>query len=117
MRRTTRWETDKDKQMIEKHFPEGIANLPVWQGHFNARSLDTETCQVLFASYDAGQTIPPHDHETKNYGVVTKGELILTKDGQEQRYGLGQWYDLNPKQTHAARFEVDTAIIEFWFQP
>ena len=48
-------------------------------------------------------------------GMITQGELILIRDGEELRVGPGEWYRLRAGQTHAARFEVDTAEIEFWF--
>jgi quercetin dioxygenase-like cupin family protein len=47
--------------------------------------------------------------------VITRGELILIVDDEETRYRAGDWYHVPPKQTHAARFETDTAEIELWF--
>jgi len=55
-------------------------------------------------------------HDTENCGVITHGELILTAGGSEQRFGPGAWYRLAPGQIHAARFEVETSEIEFWFR-
>ena len=70
---------------------------------------------MLFASYPAGTQIEPHTHPTENCGVITAGELVLIVDDLESRYGPGDWYHLLPDQLHAARFEVDTSEIEFWF--
>ena len=97
------------------HFPARIRDLPPFAGPFDAHRLEAEGCEVLFASYPAGTTIEPHDHDTDNYGVITRGELVLIVDGKEQRYGPGDWYHLLAGQQHAARFEVDTSEIEFWF--
>jgi quercetin dioxygenase-like cupin family protein len=36
-------------------------------------------------------------------------------DGRESRYGPGDWYHVPPGISHAARFDQDTAEIEFWF--
>ena len=36
-------------------------------------------------------------------------------DGEETRYGPGDWYHVPAERTHAARFEVNTSEIEFWF--
>jgi quercetin dioxygenase-like cupin family protein len=100
-----------------KGFPDRIRQLPVFEGPFDARRLDADRCQVLFASYPAGTKIEPHRHGTENVGVVTCGELILgTADG-ERRYGPGDWYRLAADQEHWARFETDTSEIEFWFDP
>ena len=71
---------------------------------------------MLFASYPAGTQVEPHTHETENWGVVTKGELRITINGRESRYGPGAWYHVPPRAEHSARFDVDTEEIEFWFR-
>jgi len=99
----------------ERHFPKLISLLPPFDGPFDAYRLNADNCQVLFASYPAGTAIEPHTHATENCGVITEGELMLTVDGKETRYGPGDWYHLPPEQEHSARFDVDTSEIEFWF--
>jgi quercetin dioxygenase-like cupin family protein len=99
-----------------KHFPAPIAALPVFNGPFDARQIESAKANVYFASYPAGMVIPPHRHETDNHGVITAGELILTIGGNEMRYGPGDWYCVPANEEHAARFEVDTAEIEVWFK-
>lgn len=101
--------------MSRSHFPELLRNLPEYAGRFDAYRLAAENCEVLFASYPAGTEIEAHTHPTRNVGVITEGELILTKGGEERRYGVGEWYTLEPNEKHAARFEVATSEIEFWF--
>lgn len=101
--------------MRRKHFPDRIHSLPPFAGPFDAYKLSATNCEVLFATYPAGTEIDPHTHPTENVGVITEGELILILDGNESRYGPGDWYHLVPEQQHAARFEVDTSEIEFWF--
>lgn len=98
------------------HFPELIRALPKYQGAFDAFKLAAEGCDVLFASYPPGTVIPSHDHDTENVGVITQGELILSVDGEERRYGVGEWYHIPAKKPHAARFEVHTSEIELWFR-
>lgn len=102
--------------MSRSHFPELLRKLPEYDGRFDAHRLAAEKCEVLFASYPAGTEIDAHTHPTRNVGVITEGELILTKGGQERRYGIGEWYTLEPDEEHAARFEVATSEIEFWFE-
>jgi quercetin dioxygenase-like cupin family protein len=98
------------------HFPNRIASLPPFEGPFDAYQLNADHCEVLFASYPAGTVIEAHTHPTENCGIITEGELILITDGAELRYGVGDWYHLDPEQVHAARFEVETSEIEFWFE-
>ncbi len=101
--------------MCKDHFPDLIRQLPDFDGPFDAYKLAAGDCDVLFASYPAGTEIEPHVHPTRNCGVITRGELVLTSGGKETRYGVGDWYSLDPNEEHAARFEVDTSEIEFWF--
>jgi len=98
-------------------FPSLIAQLPPFEGPFDARRLGADGCEVLFATYPPGTEIAPHSHETHNVGVITKGALFLTVDGEERRYGPGEWYEVGPQVVHAARFESETNEIELWFAP
>ena len=97
-------------------FPEKIQALEPFSERFDAFRLRAEGADVLFATYPAGTMIEPHDHDTENHGVITKGELILIRDGGEERYGPGDWYHVAAGEEHAARFEVETEEIEFWFR-
>ena len=62
-------------------------------------------------------TYQPTSHDTDNYGVITKGELILTVEGNVQKVGVGEWYHVPALVEHSAMFEVETDEIEFWFKP
>ncbi|HSG91783.1 MAG TPA: cupin domain-containing protein [Pseudomonadales bacterium] len=101
--------------MAAADFPDRIRALPPFEGPFDAHRLQAQGCEVLFASYPAGTEIAAHTHATENWGVITAGELILTCEGEVTRFGPGDWYHLRPGQRHAARFDVATAEIEFWF--
>ncbi len=97
------------------HFPPQLRSLPAFDGPFDAFKLQAKDCDVLFASYPAGTEISPHAHDTNNIGVITQGELVLMMDGQETRYGVGDWYHVPAQAVHAARFDEATSEIEFWF--
>ena len=98
------------------HFPPEIMKLEVWEGPFSAHRLGADGCDVLFATYPAGSVIDEHQHATDNIGVITKGELVLFVGGEESRHGPGDWYHVPAETPHAARFDVDSAEIEFWFK-
>jgi len=98
------------------HFPKLLRDLPPFDGPFDAFRLAAESCDVLFASYPAGTEIPAHSHDTENVGVITQGQLILTMEGKESRYGPGDWYHVPMNAEHSARFDEDTSEIEFWFK-
>lgn len=98
------------------HFPAQLRGLPQFDGPFDAHRLAAEGCDVLFASYPGDTSIAVHAHPTDNVGVITQGELILTVGGVEQRCGVGNWYHVPAGVMHAARFELPTSEIEFWFE-
>lgn len=98
------------------HFPSQVRGLPKFDGPFDAFKLAAAGCDVLFASYPPATNIAMHSHDTDNIGVITQGELILTIDGAERRYGPGQWYHVPARTQHAARFVTETSEIEFWFE-
>ncbi|GAB2897404.1 cupin domain-containing protein [Microbulbifer echini] len=98
-------------------YPARIKQLPLYDGRFDAYRLEAEGSDVLFASYPAGTSIPAHTHETDNYVVITKGELILSINENVRRFGVGDWYHVPADIEHSAHFEVDTDEIEFWFDP
>jgi quercetin dioxygenase-like cupin family protein len=101
---------------LQTHFPPEIRALVKFDGPFDAFRLPAERCQVLFATYPGGTVIEPHAHPSDNVGVITKGRLVLTMDGQETSYGAGEWYHVPADAVHAARFDEDSAEIEFWFE-
>lgn len=97
-------------------YPSKIRSLPLYDGRFDAYKLKAEDSDVLFASYPAGTSIPAHKHDTDNYGVITRGELLLTLNGKVTKFSVGEWYHVPANVEHAADFEVDTDEIEFWFR-
>ncbi len=97
-------------------YPDKIKELPLFDGRFDAHKLEAIGSDILFASYPAGTKIPTHTHVTDNYGVITKGELILTMGDKVERVGIGQWYHVPANIEHSAIFEVETDEIEFWFK-
>jgi quercetin dioxygenase-like cupin family protein len=98
-------------------FPDRIRALEPFSQRFDAFRLRAESCDVLFATYPAGTVIEPHNHDTDNWGVITKGEMIIRVDGRETHYRPGEWYHVPAGTVHAARCSLDTEEIEFWFAP
>lgn len=95
--------------------PKLLRDLPKFVGPFDAHKLEANGCDVLFASYPAGTVIAPHVHDTENVGIITKGCLVLTMDGTERRFAVGEWYHVAANVEHAARFDEASSEIEFWF--
>jgi mannose-6-phosphate isomerase-like protein (cupin superfamily) len=107
----------KRSNTVPGQYPEKIRSLPLYDGRFDAYKLAAKDSDVLFASYPAGTSIPSHTHETDNYGVITRGALILSIDGATTIYRVGDWYHVPAGVEHAAEFNEETDEIEFWFNP
>ncbi|NKB35105.1 MAG: cupin domain-containing protein [Pseudomonadales bacterium] len=101
---------------MRDYYPDIIKNLPDFDGQFEAYKLAADNCDVLFATYPAGTVIDSHTHATENVGVITKGELLLTMDGETKKIAAGDWYRVPAEKEHAAEFTEETAEIEFWFK-
>lgn len=97
------------------NLPQLLRDLPKFAGPFDAYKLQADGCDVLFASYPAGTVIPSHMHDTENIGIITKGSLRLTMDGEEDIFKVGEWYHVPANTLHAAQFDEESAEIEFWF--
>ena len=96
-------------------YPDKIKSLPLYDGRFDAYKLEANGSDVLFASYPAGTSIPPHVHKTDNHGVITRGELILKMNGTTTKVPMGEWYHVPANVEHSALFEVETDEVDFWF--
>jgi len=101
---------------MDNIYPKLLQKLSLYDGMFDAYKLEAKDCDVLFASYPSGTAIEPHKHKTENFGVIIKGELVLTMEGETKKYGMGDWYRVPANMEHAAEFDVDTSEIEFWFR-
>lgn len=95
-------------------YPDKIKALPLYDGRFDAYKLEAKDSDVLFASYPAGTSISPHTYDTDNYGVITRGELILKMNGKVARGCVGDWYHVPANVEHSTEFEVETDEVEFW---
>lgn len=96
-------------------YPKKIKQLPLYDGRFDAHQLTATGAKVLFASYPPGTDIPEHTHDTDNYGVITKGCLQLTMNNKTEHFKVGDWYHVPAGAKHAARFDIESDEIEFWF--
>ena len=97
-------------------YPDRIKALPEYDGRFDAYKMSAQGADVLFASYPAGTSIPPHTHDTDNHGVITKGTLDLTMNGITTHIKTGKWYHVPAHTEHSAYFTTETDEIEFWFK-
>lgn len=101
---------------MSKGFPSFVQALEKYHGRFEAHKLEASNCEILFASYPKNTKIEPHSHETHNWGVITKGKMNITVDGQTISYRPGDWYEVPKGKEHSAYCDEETEEIEFWFR-
>lgn len=98
------------------NYPDKIRELELYNGQFDAYKLAANGADVLFANYPAGTVIPDHTHDTENYGVVLRGEAVMTIEGETKTYKPGEWYYIPENAVHSFECSVDTDQIELWFK-
>ncbi|TDC44270.1 cupin domain-containing protein [Micromonospora sp. KC213] len=111
--------------VIDSAFPAHIERFPTDENwvvqnglKIPARKLAAEGCEVVFATYPAGLTLAPHRHDDLDIaGVVTKGLVRLTIDGDERHYGPGDWFHVPTSVEHSATYEQETSQVELIFPP
>jgi quercetin dioxygenase-like cupin family protein len=103
-------------EMRWQAFPPRIRALESVRMRFDAFRLPARDCDVYFGTYPAGTEIEPHRHDTDNWGVITRGEMLITLDGATRTYGPGDWYHVPAGMEHSARCHLETEEIEFWFR-
>jgi quercetin dioxygenase-like cupin family protein len=102
---------------LDSALPAPIRALPVTGGPVQARRLQASGCEVLFVTAPGGAELARHEHDTQNTTVIISGGMVLITDDGETRHGPGDWYETNPGEMHALRFETDTLQIELRFEP
>ena len=105
-----------EKESSPCNFPKKIQSLEPFECRFKAFKLPAQDCDILFATYPAGSDIEPHQHDTANWGLVTKGKMYLTVDGEVLTLGPGDWYKVPENAVHSAKCDEYTEMIEFWFK-
>lgn len=75
--------------------------------------LQGETRQMAFFDLPAGGSIPPHSHG-EQWGLVVKGEMDLTIDGETRRLGPGDWYRIGAGVEHYATFVTRIQVLDLF---
>ncbi len=77
----------------------------------------TEHLMLCEFRFQAGSEVPAHRHPHDQAGYVVSGEAIMTIAGREYPCGPGDAYAIPGGVEHAARFEVDTVLIDVFYPP
>jgi len=100
----------------QSYYPEFINNLPGIASVFNGVSgnlLQGKDSQLVFMEIDAIGEVPDHSHGAQ-WGVVLKGEMLLTIDGEEKTYRSGDSYYIPSGVVHSAVFNSKVFLIDYF---
>ena len=100
----------------ENFFPEIITNLPEADIPFKGikgKLLQGKDRQLVFMEIDAIGEVPPHSHGAQ-WGVVLKGEMILTIGGVTKSYTKSDSYYIPAGVVHSANFKTKVFVLDFF---
>ena len=100
----------------QSFYPEFIKNLPGIESVFkgvNGNVLQGKESQLVFMEIDAIGDVLPHSHGAQ-WGVVLKGEMLLTIDGVEKSYKNGDYYYIPSGVIHSAVFNSKVFLIDYF---
>lgn len=77
----------------------------------------TDRLMLVEFRMQPGAEVPLHSHPHDQVGYVVSGEAIMNIGGREVRCGPGDAYAIPGGVEHAARFEVETVLIDVFHPP
>ncbi len=101
---------------MKNPFPDIITNLPEADIPFNGVKgwiSQSDDHQTLFLEIEAIGKVAEHSHCTQ-WGIVVKGEMDLTIDGDTKTYAKGDSYFIPDGVKHSAVFKTKTWAIDFF---
>ena len=97
-------------------YPEFINQLPDIENFFkgvHGKLLQGTDSQLVFMEIEAIGDVKPHSHGAQ-WGVVLKGEMLLTIDGVEKSYKKGDYYYIPSGVVHSAVFNTKVFLIDYF---
>jgi unsaturated pyranuronate lyase len=96
---------------------EAIPPFDVWPGAVRARRVEGErmTMSILELAPDA--LVPEHHHDAEQIGVLIRGRVSFTIDGETRELAPGATWKILSQQPHEVRAGSDGAIIVEAFAP
>ena len=105
----------KGKQLRE--FPEVIRRLPEADIKFEgirAWILQGEKHQLVFFEMEKSALAPEHCHDYDQWGLMIRGRMELTVNGEKKVVESGDEYLIPAKAKHSARFLIKSRVIDFF---
>ena len=100
----------------ENFFPDIIKNLPDAEINFKGvkgKLLQGEDSQLVFMEIEPIGEVPPHTHGAQ-WGILLKGEMILTIGEETKTYRKGDSYYIPANTLHSATFNTKVYVLDFF---
>jgi quercetin dioxygenase-like cupin family protein len=88
----------------------------IWDGA-RARAVRGDRITFAVVDVDAGVAVPEHKHGNEQLGLVLKGEITMTVDGESRTLRVGDTYVIRGDVPHAAVAGPQGATVVDVFNP
>ena len=93
-----------------------IGPRPIWAGTL-ARVVHGRELSLAVVELDAFAVVAPHQHPNEQLGIVLKGLLTFTVDGETRELRPGDTYEIPSNVLHEAKAGPDGAVAIDVFAP
>lgn len=91
--------------------------LDVWDGVVRARRVEGERITLAIVELEPAAVVPLHDHEYEQLGMVIRGEMRFTVDGETRTVGPGGTWRVLSNRSHGATAGPEGAVVIDVFSP
>ncbi|WP_318336677.1 cupin domain-containing protein [Defluviimonas sp. D31] len=92
---------------VDIPFPEAVVTTNV---------LRSDDGLAVFFTFHRDLNLPPHSHKGQ-WGIVLKGRVTLTIEGETRDCGPGESYAIPSGAIHSARIEAGTVVLDVFEEP
>lgn len=93
-----------------------ISPLPIWDGVI-ARAVEGRELTMAIVELAPNSHVATHQHSNEQIGIVLKGTLTFTIDGERRTLGAGDTYTIAGNVVHEATAGPEGAVVIDVFAP
>lgn len=108
---------DRIKHQGTSGYPEVITSLPEADIQFKSVKgwiMQADQSQLVFFEFEAGASVPEHNHDYPQWGIVVEGRMELIINGKSRKCEKGTEYVIPAGAKHKARFFENTRVMDFF---
>jgi quercetin dioxygenase-like cupin family protein len=94
-----------------------VAPFEVWGDAVQARKIEGEQVTLAVVELAPGAVVPEHRHPSEQLGMVIRGTMLFTVDGETRELGPGGTWRILGNRPHDAVAGPDGAVVIDVFSP